>query len=123
MKIIVYNSHDQYALSRGQVESLKEILPKEYFEPIKEFHITHTINGSEVFEYDQKTKVVYFAYPVKEKTPETTRIAVDNLLIGLARIKSNTLWGKPTKPLGLKEYKEFISSWQQKCLNALSKKP
>ena len=120
MKIIVYNSNGQYALSRKQVEILKSVLPNEYFESVREFHITHARNGSEVFEYQQTDKKVYFAFTVQEKTAETTGNAVEELLIGLARIKSNTLWGKPIKLVERDVYMEFVNSWKQKCINAIS---
>lgn len=95
MKIIVYNSKDQYALSRKQIEKIKDTLSKEYFDPILEFHITHSLSGCESLEYFEENKQAYFFFPVKQKTPEILNKAVPELLSGLARLKSNTKWGYP----------------------------
>ncbi len=93
MKILVYNTQYQYALSRKQIEIIKELLPKEYFIPIREFHITHSSPGQERFEYDYKTKFAYFEYQVKQKTGESIEDAVRTLLIGLCRIKAKVKFG------------------------------
>lgn len=87
MKIIVYNSKDQYALSRKQIERICEILPNEYFSPIREFHLAHSPKGAERFEYTQENKQVHFYFPVEQKTLEIVDEAVSELLVGLARIK------------------------------------
>jgi hypothetical protein len=62
MKILVYNTKFQHALSRKQIEIIKEIMPKEYFIPIQEFHLTTGSPGQEKFEYDYKTKIAYLEY-------------------------------------------------------------
>jgi len=120
MKIIVYNSLDQYALSRKQIEKIKNILPDEYFAPIQEFHLTHSLRGSERFEYLKENKQAHFFYPVKQKSPEITDEAVSELLLGLARIKSNTNWGHPLSKIERDGYKGFIEKWHSKCLSAIS---
>jgi hypothetical protein len=124
MKILVYNYQDQYALSRKQVEAIQTALPKEYFAPIKEFHLTHTRRGAEVFEYYAAEKTAHFAFPVKKKTSETTSAAVEELLVGLARIKASTRWEYPLKERERESYGEFVESWKGKCLEAATpKKP
>ncbi len=65
MKIIVYNYKDQSALSRGQIETIKSIMPKEYFAPILELHLTYDTSKPSMFEYSYKTKQAFFALPVK----------------------------------------------------------
>jgi len=121
MKVIVYNCRDQYALSRKQIEVIKKILPKEYFQPIKEFHITHTCTGSEVFEYSKENKNAHFVFPVKEKTKEIVSNAVTELLIGLKRIKSSTKWDYPISEREREEYMVFNNEWHSKCMLALQK--
>ncbi|MEW8189010.1 MAG: hypothetical protein AB2766_06900 [Candidatus Thiodiazotropha endolucinida] len=120
MKIIVYNSKDQYALSRKQIEKIGEILPKEYFAPIQEFHITHSLRGAERFEYLLEKKQVHFFFPVVQKTPEVRNEAVTELLLGLNRIKSKTNWGYPLPKLEREQHLPFIEKWCEKCLSAIS---
>ena len=120
MKIIVYNHQDQYALSRKQVEIIKAIMPNEYFSPIQEFHLTHTVRGTEKFEFVFDSKTVHFAFPIKQKSEEIIDQAVTELLVGLARIKAKTKWGVPLKDLERKEYQAFVDSWHPKCISALS---
>jgi len=124
MKILVYNYRNQYALSRKQVEAIKAVLPNEYFLPIREFHLTHTKRGAEIFEYYEADKTAHFAYPVKEKTPESTSGAIEELLIGLARIKASTRWHYPLAEREKQSYMEFVELWREKCLEAVTaKKP
>ncbi|RLW69813.1 MAG: hypothetical protein B6D71_08875 [gamma proteobacterium symbiont of Stewartia floridana] len=120
MKIIVYNSSDQYALSRKQIEKIKEALPNEYFEPIQEFHLTHSMRGSERFEYLKEEKQAHFCYPVEQKSKGTTDEAVSELLLGLVRIKSNTKWGHPLSRIEREGYMGFIEMWHSKCLSEIS---
>lgn len=119
MKIIVYNSKEQYALSRKQVEKIKGILPKEYFLPIQEFHLTPGLQGAERFEYIQEGKQAHFYYPVAQKTPEIVSEAVAELLLGLARIKSDTNWGYPLPQRERDDNLKFIEKWHSKCIAAL----
>ena len=121
MKIIVYNYGDQFALSRKQVEKIAEVLPKKYFAPIQEFHITHDLRGSERFEYIQEYKQVHFYYPVEQKTNEIISDAVRELLIGLARMKNSTKWGYPISEKEIALYQEFLSEWHPKCISAIAK--
>ena len=120
MKIIVYNSKNQYALSRKQIEKIKETLPNEYFAPIQEFHVTHSLRGFERFEYVKEKKQAHFFYPVDQKLPESTIEAISELLLGLARIKSNTRWGHPLTETEREGYMGFIEKWHSKCLSAIS---
>jgi hypothetical protein len=121
MKTLVYNTQDQYALSRKQIEIIKELLPKEYFLPIKEFHLTYNSPGEERFEYDYKTKIAYFEYKLNLKTNESTEDAVRTLLIGLCRIKAKAKFGHFMKKNEINDYMPFIEIWLPKCLNALKK--
>lgn len=120
MKIIVYNSKDQYALSRKQIEKVRDTLPSEYFAPIQEFHLIHSLRGAERFEFVQSSKVAYFYYPVEQKISEIVNEAIIELLIGLARIKSNTKWGYPLGDTERVINLEFAKKWHQKCIAALS---
>jgi hypothetical protein len=124
MKILVYNYQNQYALSRKQIEAVKSVLPNEYFEPIREFHLTHTKRGAEIFEYNEADKTAHFAYPITEKTPGSTSDAIEELLVGLARIKASTRWQYPLKEREKLSYVGFVKSWKEKCLEAVTtKKP
>ena len=121
MKIIVYNNSDQYALSRKQIELIKTILPKEYFDPIKEFHITPEAPGQEKFEYNYDTKIAYFEYPLKLKTEQTYEDALFILLTGLCRIKAKVKFGHYMKKNEIEEYLPFIQKWLQVCLKEIKK--
>jgi hypothetical protein len=117
MKIVVYNSHDQYAISRKEVELIYEVLPKNYWARIKEFHLAHSHpNAKEVFEYDEEKGIAYFIHPVKEKSTETRRKAVHELLLGLARIREKSRFFCSLKEREREVYKEFIDKWMPVCL-------
>jgi hypothetical protein len=119
MKILVYNYENQFALSRGQVQRIATVLPKEYFAPISEFHLTYNTSKPSVFEYSYETKQAFFAFPIKEKTPEVLTKAVEELLVGIARIKEKSRFGEPLKARERAEYQSFVDKWRDKCLNAL----
>lgn len=123
MKIVVYNSSDQYALSRAEVETLETVLPKEFWAKIGEFHLAHSHpNKAEAFEYDEKHKIGYLIMPVKEKTPELRSTAVQELLLGLARIRAKSRFFHPLKPKERDEYQPFIFEWLPRCEAALVRK-
>ena len=123
MKIVVYNTSDQYALSRSEVEALKTVLPKEYWAKVGEFHLAHSHpNHAEAFEYDEKTKIGYLIMPVKEKTPELRYSALKELLLGLARIRGQSRFFRPLKPKEREEYQPFVSEWLPRCEAALARR-
>ena len=122
MKIIVYNYKGQFALSRKQIETIKGIIPKEYFAPILEFHLTYDTSKPSAFEYSYETRQAFFALPIKEKTPEILSKAVEELLIGLARIKAKSQFGEPLKDRERAEYQTVIEKWHGKCLEAIKPK-
>ncbi len=120
MKIIVYNYKDQYALSRKQVEKIAEVIPKEYFDPIQELHLTHSRVGQERFEYLGESKQVHFCFPIEQKTADIINEAVSEFLVGLARIKSNTRWGYFMPEQERNIYQEFVEKWHPKCIAAIT---
>jgi hypothetical protein len=119
MKIIVYNYKDQFALSRKQIEKIKGIMPKEYFAPILEFHLTFDTSKLSIFEYSYETKQAFFAFPVKEKTPEALSKAVEELLIGLARIKAKSRFGEPLEDRERSANQTVVEKWHGRCLEAI----
>jgi hypothetical protein len=121
MKILVYNSANQFALSRKEIEAIQNVLPKEYFVPIREFHLTTGSPGQERFEYDYKTKIAYFEYKVEQKSAETTNDAIEHLLTGLIRIKEKDVFGHLIKTSKMVHYESFIQEWKPKCLKGLEK--
>ena len=123
MKIIVYNTSDQYALSRAEIKALEMVLPKEYWARIEELHLAYSHpSKAETFEYDEKTKIGYFIMPVKEKTPELRSTAIEELLLGLARVRAKSRFFLPLKPRERDEYQPFISEWLPCCEAALARK-
>ena len=96
-------------------------MPKEYFEPIKEFHITHEAPGQEKFEYNYDTKIAYFEYPLKQKIEQTYEDALFILLTGLCRIKAKVKFGHYMKKNEIEEYLPFIQKWLQVCLKEIKK--
>lgn len=121
MKIIIQNHRDQFALSRKQVEIVKDTLPKEYFIPIRELYLSDDRRNIEAFEYYEKEKIVRYSFVVKEKTPELLRKAVEELLIGLARIKARSTFYMPLKESERALYQPFVDQWLSKCMGAINK--
>lgn len=121
MKILVYNYENQFALSRKQVETIKNVLPNEYFTPIREFHITTGSPGQERFEYDYESKIAYFEYKVSQKSIETTDDAIRHLLIGLCRIKQKDKFGHFINERDKESYNSFVQKWLTKCLKEIEK--
>lgn len=119
MKIIIQNHTDQFALSRSQIECIKNILPKEYFQPVKSFHLLDDHRNIEVFEYFKDDRIVWYSFLVKEKTSEIITKAIEELLIGLARIKANSRFYHPLKDNERLEYQPFVDKWLPKCLEAI----
>ena len=121
MKIRVYNSYDQYALSRAEVETLRAVLPKEYWSKIREFHLAHSHPyKAEPFEYDEQTKIGYLIMLLKEKTPEVRHDAIQELLLGLSRIRAKSRFFHPLTPRERVEYEGAISEWLPRCEAALA---
>ncbi len=119
MKIVVYNSNKQSALSRKQIEIVKSTLPKSYFDRIQEFHICIDRDARcvEPLEYSEENKRVLFGFPVDKKTPENLSEAVVSLLIGLARIRSRSRFFLPLRNIEMKEYEPFVDEWKERILD------
>ena len=60
--------------------------------------------------------------PVKVKTPEGLSKAVEELLIGLARIKAKSKFGEPLNDRERAEYQGAIDKWRGRCLEAIKTK-
>ncbi len=121
MKILVYNFKDQFALSRKQIEIIRNVLPNEYFAQIQEFHITTESPGQERFEFVYESKIAYFEYKVFQKSIETTEDAIKHVLIGLCRIKQKDKFGHFIKERDKESYNAFIQKWLPKCLKEFEK--
>ncbi len=121
MKILVYNYQYQFALSRKQIETIKETIPKEYFEPIKEFHLTSSSPGQENFEYDYNTKTAFFEYCIKEKDNKIIEDAVSKVLFGLARIKMKSKFGHYITQNEINTCQPFVEKWLMACLRSIEK--
>ena len=123
MKIVVYNHYDQYALSRSEIETLSSVLPREYWAKVSEFHLCHSHpSQAEPFEFDEKHKVAYLIIPVKEKSQAIRSAAIEQLLLGLARIRAKSRFFLPLKAVERESYQSFISEWQARCELALGAK-
>lgn len=122
MKILIYNTREQYALSRAEIEEIFKTLPDESCSKIKEFHVTHSHpKQCETFEFDVQSGIAYLIAQVKEKTPTVRNEALRHLLVGLARIMADS---KFFHPLNLREkegYADFVSKWAPKCEAALAR--
>jgi hypothetical protein len=120
MKVVVYNSYDQYALSRAEVEAIRKELPAECWSRVHELHIAHSHPKQiEQFEFDEQTGIAYLIVPVKEKTTALRSGAIRHLLVGLARVKSRSKFFLPLRAREFAEYEEFISMWTPKCEAAM----
>ena len=103
------------------MEIVKATLPKEYFIPIREFYLSDDHRNVEVFEYYEKDKIVRYSFAVREKTPELLRKAIEELLIGLARIKARSTFYMPLKESERALYEPFVDQWLTKCMVAINK--
>lgn len=121
MKIVVQNHIGHYALSRKQVEAIYSVLPSALWNKVAQFHLCHDRRNSERFEYSQETRIVYFSFPVKQKTAELVEAAVRELLIGLARLQSGSKFYLPLKQTERESYAPFVTEWFSKCIVAIAK--
>lgn len=116
MKIVVYNSHGQYALSRAEVERLHSVLPKHLWHPVKEFHITHSHpRQAEPFEFDAQQGIAYLICPVGQKTAALRSQALASLLVGLARVQAKSTFFVPLKDREAMAYRDLLDEWLPKC--------
>ncbi|WP_198087866.1 hypothetical protein [Variovorax sp. E3] len=116
MKIVVYNSSDQYALSRSEVECIERTLPPAMWSGIREFHLAHSHSRkAEVFEFDAGSGIAYFIAPVREKTVAVRDQAVHELLVGLSRVASGSRFFLPLRPASAQRMKR---PWPLGCRSA-----
>ena len=120
MKIVVYNSYGQYALSRAELEAVLESLPRLAWACIQEFHLAHSHpRYCEAFEYDAASRIAYLIFPVAQKTEANRADALAALLVGIARIQAGSRFFRPLKPKELAEYGAFVSTWLPHCKAAI----
>ena len=62
-----------------------------------------------------------FSFVVREKTPETLKMALEELLIGLARIRAKSNFYLPLKYNERALYMPFVDKWLPRCLTAIDK--
>jgi hypothetical protein len=116
MKLVVYNSHEQYAVSRAELETIRKVLPVAYWSRIHELHLAHSHPRQvEPFEFEEMRGIAYLIVPVKEKTPLLRAEAIRHLLIGLARVKARSRFFLSLNARELAEYETFVSEWAPKC--------
>ena len=123
MKIVVYNSYEQYALSRTEVEIIREVLPLKAWARVRKLHLAHSHpHKAEVFEFDTETGIAYLIAPVKEKTSAIREGAVRELLLGLARVSAHSRFFLPLKASERASYEGFVAEWLPKCLEAIERR-
>lgn len=122
MKIVVYNSHRQYALSRAEAEAIWQVLPEEYTTQVRELHLAHSHpRQKQQFEFDERQGIAYLIVPVEQKSPEQTTQAIAELLVGLARINAKSHFFLPLKPKERAMYQEFLQKWLPLCEKAVTR--
>jgi hypothetical protein len=121
MKIIVAATRHAHALSRRQVEALFAALPTEFGRDIDEFLLSNFERGAEPFEYVSSARRVEFYMPVVEKTPETTERALQEFVLGLARVQAGSTFWRPLSRAERGDYNEFLDQWLPVCRAALGR--
>ena len=118
-KIVVYNSRMQSGLSRRQIEIIFDVLPDQYAARIQEIHLSidRDSRNIEPFEYSQQNGTVLFAFPVIEKSPESTRAALEAFLVGLARIQAGSRFFAKLRDLERQAYSAFVEAWRTKVMD------
>lgn len=120
MKTVVYNSWGQYALSRKEVEIIHAALPREAWAGIAEFHLCHSHpRKCEMFEFDVQTGIAYFIAPLQAKARPQRDEAIQELLIGLARVQAGSRFFTPLKDKERRVHEEFAAEWVERCLHAV----
>ena len=122
MKIVVYNFHEQYALSRAEIEVIYGVLPALCWARIRELHLAHSHpKQSESFEFSEALGIAYLIVPVKEKTATLRTAAISDLLVGLARVKARSHFFLPLRSNERADYEEFAGEWTPKCEAAIDR--
>ena len=120
MKIVVYNSYGQYALSRAELEAVLESLPRPSWAGIQEFHLAHSHpRYCEAFEYDAASRIGYLIVPVAQKTEASRTNALTALLVGIARVQAGSRFFHALRPKELAEYGAFVATWLHSCEAAI----
>jgi len=119
MKIIVAATRHAHALSRRQIEALFAALPPECGAAIEEFVLSNFKRGTEPFEYIEDQRRAEFYMPVIDKTAETTEQALQEFLLGLARIEGGSTFWRPLDRSERGDYDQFIARWLPVCRAAV----
>jgi hypothetical protein len=123
MKIVVYNLKGQYALSRAEVEIIYSTLPRLAWARIAEFHLAHSHDRAcEMFEFDDRSGIVFFIAPIGSKTRVLRDKAIHELLVGLARVKARSRFFMPLKDPERSLYSAFVDEWMQRCIHAIEQR-
>ncbi len=119
MKIVVAATRHAHALSRRQVEKLFAALPPDFSGAIDEFVLSNFARGAEPFEYIASTRRGEFYTPVVEKTPDTTERALQEFVLGVARMQAGSTFWRPLDRSERRDYDEFLDQWLPACRAAL----
>jgi hypothetical protein len=113
MNIVVAATRHPHALSRRQVESLVAAMPPEFAAAIDEFVLATFDRWSAVFTFLDLAgkRRVEFSMVVKDKTPETTELALREFLLGLSRMQAGSKFDRPLSDIERREHSEFIEFW------------
>jgi len=113
MKIVVAATRHPHALSRREVERVFAALPSEFARAIDEFVLATFDRWPTAFAYVQLAgkRRVEFSMVVKDKTAETTEIAVRELLLGLSRMQGGSKFDRPMSEQERREHAPFVEQW------------
>ena len=118
-RIVFQDNVDRFALSRSQIETIMELLPKNVSKPIAEIRLCSNSKGDEPFEYDVDAKTVYFSCPATGKSRQDLAEVVEALLVGLARIRAGDTFFRPFGQDERRNYDAFVALWKGPVLDAL----
>ncbi len=121
LKIIVHNRVGEFALSRKQVQTLRDVLDVPQWALIREFHLCcPDERWPEMFFFDRGLSTVYFSSMPGMKTAQKMEHAVTELLVGLSRMNDDaTNFNHPLKARERAEQDEFVAKYLPKALASL----
>lgn len=113
MKIVVAATRHPHALSRREVERLLAALQSGFAAAMDEFVLSTFDRWPAAFTDLQLAgkRRVEFCMVVKDKTSETTEVALREFLLGLSRMEAGSKFDRPVSDQERREHACFIERW------------
>lgn len=119
VKVVIQSNSGPFALSRRSIAAAASVLPARITRCIVTLLVVAESAGPEAFEYDARRRIAQFCFPGDPRDPQARDRALQELLLGFARLDSDSPFGVRLTDKQRDTFTTFVDEWHPRCQKAI----